>query len=80
LFLKTVELKSDVDRAVGVGTALLAASIPDGVIGIFLRHNSSVLTVTLGSTQLLTEMSNRNISWGYSRLMCRADSIATFIC
>jgi hypothetical protein len=35
-----------------------------GVIGIFHCHNPSGCTVTLGSTQPLTEMSTRNISWG----------------
>jgi hypothetical protein len=39
-------------------------SIPDGVIGIFYLHNPSDLTKALGSTQPLTEMSTRSISWG----------------
>ena len=39
----------------------VAGSIPDGVIGIFHRHNPSA--VALGLTQPLTEMSTRNISW-----------------
>ena len=39
-------------------------SIPDGVIGIFQWHNPSGRTVALGSTQPLTEMSTRCISWG----------------
>ena len=39
-------------------------SISDGDIGIFHRHNPSGLTIALGSTQPLTEMSTRNISWG----------------
>jgi hypothetical protein len=43
------------------------ASIPDGVIGIFHRHNPSGGTMVLGSTQSLTEMSTRNISWGVKR-------------
>ena len=38
--------------------------IPDGVIGILLRHNPSSRTMALGSTQPLTEMSTRNISKG----------------
>ena len=42
----------------------VAGSIPDGVIGIFHRHNPRDRTMTLGSTQPLTEMSTRNISWG----------------
>ena len=40
------------------------SQIPDGVIGIFHLHNPSGRTMALGSTQPLTEMSTRNISWG----------------
>jgi len=51
--------------ALSWGTALqVAGSIPDGVIGIFHWHNPSGRTMALGSTQPLTEMSTRNISWG----------------
>ena len=39
-------------------------SIPGGVIGIFQWHNPSGRTMALGSTQPLTEMSTRCISWG----------------
>jgi hypothetical protein len=53
---------------VGWGTALQAGRfpgpIPDGVVGIFHCHNPSGHTMVLGSTQPLTEMSTRNISWG----------------
>ena len=42
----------------------VAGSIPDGVIGIFHGHNPFGRTIALGSTQPLTEMSTRNISWG----------------
>ena len=42
---------------------LVAGSILDGVIGIFHWHNPSDRTMTLGSTQPLTEMSTRNIFW-----------------
>jgi len=42
----------------------VAGSIPAGVIGIFHWHNTSDRTMALGSTQPLTEMSTRNISWG----------------
>jgi hypothetical protein len=42
----------------------VAGSIPDGVIGIFHSHNPSGRTMALGSTQPLTEMSTRDISWG----------------
>jgi hypothetical protein len=41
-----------------------AGSIPDGVIEIFHWHNTSGRTMALGSTQPLTKMSTRNISWG----------------
>jgi hypothetical protein len=39
-------------------------SIPDGVTGIFHWHNPFGRIMALGSTQPLTEMSTRNISWG----------------
>ena len=42
----------------------VSGSIPDGVIEIFLWHNLSDHTMALGSTQPLTEMSTRWISWG----------------
>jgi hypothetical protein len=42
----------------------VAGSIPDDVTGFFQGHNRSGLTMALGSTQPLTEMSTRNISWG----------------
>ena len=42
----------------------VAVSIPDGVIGIFHWLNPSGRIMALGSTQPLTEMSTRNISWG----------------
>jgi hypothetical protein len=42
----------------------VAGSISDGVIGIFHWHNPSDRLMTLGSTQPLTEMSTRCISWG----------------
>jgi hypothetical protein len=42
----------------------VAGSIPDGVIGIFQWQNPAVRIMALGSTQPLTEMSARCISWG----------------
>jgi hypothetical protein len=39
-------------------------SIPDGATGFFHWHNPVGRTMALGSTQPLTEMSTRNISWG----------------
>jgi len=41
-----------------------ADSTPDGVTGILHSHNPSGRTMALGWTQLLTEMSTRNIQWG----------------
>jgi len=41
-----------------------AVSILDVVIGIFQWHNPSGRTMALWSTQPLTEMSTRCISWG----------------
>jgi hypothetical protein len=41
-----------------------AGLIPDGVIEIFHCPNLSGRTIALGMTQLLTEMSTWNISWG----------------
>ena len=42
----------------------VAGSIPDGVAGIFQCLNTSGRTIALGSTQPITEMSTRNLSWG----------------
>ena len=42
----------------------VSGSIPDGVIGIFHWHNPPDRTMALRSTQPLTEMSTRRISWG----------------
>jgi len=42
----------------------VAGSISDGVTGFFHWHNPSGRTMALGSTQPLTEMSTRNVSWG----------------
>ena len=42
----------------------VAGSIPDGVIGIFKLHDPSRRIMTLGSTQPVTEMSTKNVSWG----------------
>ena len=42
----------------------LVGSIPYDVIGIFHRHILSGSTTSLRSSQPLSEMSTRNISWG----------------
>jgi hypothetical protein len=57
----------------------VTGSIPDGVIGIFYRHNPSGRTMALVSTHPLTEMSTRNISWGVKE-GCRADKLNNFMC
>ena len=58
----------------------VTGSIPDGVIGIFHWHNPSSHSMALESTQTLTEMSTRNISWGQRRPVRRADNLTTFMC
>jgi hypothetical protein len=52
-------------------------SIPDGVIGIFYSLNSPGRTVALGSTQPLTEMSTRGISYGVNRPVRRANKFTS---
>jgi hypothetical protein len=42
----------------------VAGSISDGVMEIFININPSDRTMALESTQTLTEMSTRSISWG----------------
>jgi hypothetical protein len=42
----------------------VAGSIPEGVMEFFIDINPSDRTMALGSTQPLTEMSTRSISWG----------------
>ena len=42
----------------------VAGSIPAGVIGIFHRHKIPPIALWTWSTQPLTEMSTRSISWG----------------
>jgi len=47
--------------------------------GFDSRQNRSGRTMALGSTQPLTEMSTRNISWEQRRLVRRADNLTTFL-
>jgi len=58
----------------------VANLIPNDVTGIFHWHNPTGRTMALGLTQRLTEMSTRNISWGYRWPVHRADSLTTFMC
>ena len=55
-----------------------AASIPDGVTGMFQWHDPSYGTMAVGSTQPLTQMSSS--SWGWRRPVCSADNPTTFTC
>ena len=48
----------------------VAGSNPDGVMGIFYSHNPYGHTMALRSTQPLTEISTRNISWGGEAGQC----------
>jgi len=57
----------------------VAGSIPDGVISIFNWYNPSDRTMALGSTQPLTEMSTRSISWGWNRPVREADNLTTIL-
>jgi hypothetical protein len=47
---------------------------------LLLLYNPSGRTMALGSTKPLTEMSTRNISWGWRRPVRRADNLTTFMC
>jgi hypothetical protein len=69
--------------AVGWGTALQAgrSRIPFPMVPLdFFYNNSSGRAMVLGSTQPLTEMSTRNISWCERRPVRRADNLTTFVC
>jgi hypothetical protein len=50
-------------------------SNPDKVTGFFNSPNPSSCTVALGSTELLTEMSTRNLPEGKGRPSRKADSL-----
>jgi hypothetical protein len=63
----------------GWGTTLGSIPIPDEVIGCFNWPNPSSSTMTLGSTQPLTEMSTRNLPGGNGRPASGADNL-TDIC
>ena len=51
--------------------------VPDKFVAIFHWRNPSGRTVALGSTQPLTEMSTKNISWGLTWTVPRADNLTT---
>ena len=53
--------------------------IPDGVIGIFHWLKPSGSTMALGSTQPLTEMRTRNVSWEWRSPVVWGDNLNTFM-
>jgi len=53
----------------------VAGSIPDGVGGFFIDIKSFRSHYDLGSTQPLTEMSTRSISWGQRQSVHKADNL-----
>jgi len=57
----------------------VAGLITYGVIGIFHWHNPSDRTMALGSTQPVTEMSTRIISWGWRRPVRKADNLTSIL-
>jgi hypothetical protein len=57
----------------------VASSISDQVIGFFNLPNPPSRTMTVGSTQPLTEMSTRNLPGGKRRPARKADNL-TAIC
>jgi hypothetical protein len=57
----------------------MAGSNPDEAIGSLNWPNPSSRTIALGSTQLLTEMSTRNLPGGKGRPAREADNL-TAIC
>ena len=64
LFRKAAERCSALLGIFALCSRKVAGTIPDGVIGIFHLSNPSGRIMILGSTQPLTEMSTRSISWG----------------
>jgi hypothetical protein len=54
----------------------VADSSPDEVIGFFNRINPYSCIMALGSTQLLTEMSTRNLSGGRGQPGRKAENLA----
>jgi hypothetical protein len=52
-------------------------SIPNEVIGFLNCYNPSNYTMSLGSTQPLTEMSTRNLPGGKVRPASKADNLTT---
>jgi hypothetical protein len=75
-----LEFQSSQAYMVMIQLGLRVGSIPDGVTGFFHLHNLSGCIVVLGLTKPLTEMSTKNVSWGWSRPVRRADNLTTYMC
>jgi hypothetical protein len=58
-----------------VGWGTMLGSIPDEVIGFFNWPNASSRTISLGSTQPLTEMSTKNLPRGKGRPARESDNL-----
>ena len=86
LILRTIQA----DIIINVGTAVaqwlkccatsrkVAGSISPGVTETFHWHSPSDRTLTLGSTEPVTEMSTRNISWGKGGRCLRLTTLPPF--
>jgi hypothetical protein len=57
----------------------VAGSIPDEAIGFLIWRNPSILTMALGSTQPVVEMSTRNLPGRKEKPVPKADNL-TVIC
>ena len=66
--------------AVGWGTALQAGRLRVRFPMVSLKFFIDIILLALGLTQPLTEMSNRDISWGVQQVVCRADNLTTLMC
>jgi hypothetical protein len=78
LTLRTEITGGTCGSVVGWGTMLQAGRSPVRVldeVDFFNLPNTSSRTMTLGSTQPLTEMSTRNLPGGNERPACRADNL-----
>ena len=88
--IKLVEFSKNIEHKMGARGGVVVKTlrykptgrgfIPDGVIGIFQWHNLSCCVMALGSTQPLTEMITRCISWGLRRPVRKADNLTNILC
>jgi len=59
---------------------LIRVRFPTMLLDFFIDIILPAALWPLESTQPLTNMSTRNISWGLRRLVLRADNLTTFMC